>query len=98
MLELKEGQNRRILSNSNDQFYLIFAHFSQFPFKVKELVTPPLNGLILPGITRDSILTLARQWGDCIVTERSITMQEVCKLVQQERVSLREIPIDMNNW
>lgn len=27
---------------------------------VAELVTPPLNGMILPGVTRDSILSLAR--------------------------------------
>ena len=27
------------------------------------LVTPPLTGTILPGITRDSLLTLVRSWG-----------------------------------
>lgn len=54
----------------------------------KELKTPPLNGLILPGITRDSILHLARQWNDCNVTEGTITMQDICKLIQEERVSL----------
>ena len=26
-----------------------------------ELVTPPLNGTILPGVTRDSILTLTKE-------------------------------------
>jgi branched-subunit amino acid aminotransferase/4-amino-4-deoxychorismate lyase len=41
------------------------------------LVTPPLTGTILPGITRDSILTLARQWGDCEVQERPVTIAEV---------------------
>lgn len=53
----------------------------------KELVTPPLNGLILPGIVRDSVLHLARQWGDCKVTEKTITMDQVCKLIKEERVS-----------
>lgn len=28
----------------------------------KELVTAPLDGTILPGVTRDSILTLAKEW------------------------------------
>lgn len=28
-----------------------------------ELVTPPLDGTILPGITRDSLLQLARRCG-----------------------------------
>lgn len=53
----------------------------------RELVTPPLNGLILPGITRDSILHLTKQWGYCKVSERNITMDEVCKLIKEERVS-----------
>jgi len=51
-----------------------------------ELVTPPLNGLILPGITRDSILTLTQQWGEFKVTEGQITMPQVCKLLKEERL------------
>ncbi len=41
-----------------------------------ELVTPPLGGSILPGITRDSVIRLARAWG-YQVTERAITIDEV---------------------
>ncbi|XP_033216893.1 branched-chain-amino-acid aminotransferase, cytosolic isoform X2 [Belonocnema kinseyi] len=52
----------------------------------KELVTPPLNGLILPGITRNSILALAREWNDFKVTERKITMAEVCRLLSEKRL------------
>ncbi|KNC23357.1 hypothetical protein FF38_13547 [Lucilia cuprina] len=52
----------------------------------KELITPPLNGLILPGITRDSILTLTRQWGKFKVTEATFTMPRVCELLQQGRL------------
>lgn len=29
-----------------------------------ELVTPPLDGLTLPGVTRDSILSLAKEWNE----------------------------------
>jgi branched-chain amino acid aminotransferase len=29
-----------------------------------ELVTPPLNGFVLPGVTRDSVLKLARGFED----------------------------------
>lgn len=43
----------------------------------KELVTPDLRGTILPGVTRDSILKLAQEWGECEVSERSITLREV---------------------
>lgn len=53
----------------------------------KELLTPPLNGLILPGITRDSILTLGKQWGQFKVREANMTMPYICKLLQEERVS-----------
>jgi branched-chain amino acid aminotransferase len=41
-----------------------------------ELVTPPLGGTILPGITRDSVLHLARHWG-VKVAERPIPIEEV---------------------
>ncbi|SDY56393.1 branched-chain amino acid aminotransferase [Micromonospora pattaloongensis] len=39
------------------------------------LVTPPLTGTILPGITRDSVITLARQQGRTVV-ERPISFDE----------------------
>ena len=39
-----------------------------------QLVTPPLGGSILPGITRDSVLTLARHWNMPVV-ERPISIQ-----------------------
>lgn len=41
-----------------------------------EVVTPPLNGAILAGVTRDSILTLMRDWG-LKVSERAISIDEV---------------------
>ncbi|MEA1991633.1 MAG: branched-chain amino acid aminotransferase [Thermodesulfobacteriota bacterium] len=40
------------------------------------LITPELNGSILPGITRDSVLRLARDWG-LRVEERPIAINEV---------------------
>ena len=40
------------------------------------LVTPPLGGTILPGVTRDSVLTLLRDWGIKAV-ERQISIDEV---------------------
>jgi branched-chain amino acid aminotransferase len=41
-----------------------------------EVITPPLAGTILPGITRDSVLTLLRGWG-LEATERQIPIDEV---------------------
>ena len=45
-------------------------------FKIAgKVVTPMLNGSILPGITRDSVLTLCRDWG-YEVEERKISVDE----------------------
>ena len=44
----------------------------------KEIVTPPLTrGDILPGVTRRSIVELAKGWEDCDMVERNVTMKEV---------------------
>ena len=41
-----------------------------------EVITPPLGGTILAGVTRDSVLALAREWG-MRVSERAISIDEV---------------------
>ena len=62
-----------------------------------ELVTPPLDGMILPGVTRDSVLSLARSHAAgtlripnltsrLVVSERGATMKEVCDAVQSGRL------------
>ncbi|HLR60401.1 MAG TPA: branched-chain amino acid aminotransferase [Pseudogracilibacillus sp.] len=46
-------------------------------FKINdEIITPKLNGSILPGITRDSVIKMLDYWG-MPVTERRISMQEI---------------------
>lgn len=55
----------------------------------KELVTAPLDGMILDGVTRDSILNLARErlasegWK---TSERKITMPQVRQAAQEGRL------------
>jgi len=41
-----------------------------------EIITPELNGSILPGITRNSVITLAQKWQDKIC-ERKISIDEL---------------------
>ncbi|KAH9947981.1 aminotransferase [Amylocystis lapponica] len=64
--------------------FVVFKHSDG----ATELVTPPLEGLVLPGVTRDSVLALARDHASgkskiaglpdkLIVSERSVKMQEV---------------------
>lgn len=43
-----------------------------------EVITPPLTGTILPGVTRDSALTLMREWG-LRVAERQVSIDEVAQ-------------------
>ncbi|KAF6338884.1 branched chain amino acid transaminase 1 [Rhinolophus ferrumequinum] len=52
----------------------------------EELATPPLDGIILPGVTRQSILDLARKWGEFKVSERYLTMDDLTTALQQNRV------------
>jgi len=52
-----------------------------------ELVTPPLDdGTILHGVTRDSLLQLARGWKEFKVSERRISMAEVLEALAENRV------------
>ncbi|KAJ5812612.1 hypothetical protein N7474_008913 [Penicillium riverlandense] len=55
----------------------------------KELITAPLDGTILEGVTRDSVLALARErlepkgWA---ISERKIRMSEVAEAAQEGRM------------
>jgi branched-chain amino acid aminotransferase len=53
-----------------------------------ELVSPALQGSILPGVTRDTVLQLGRMWG-LKVAERRIGIDEVLKA--QETGKLQEV-------
>uniref|UniRef100_A0A8C2YW95 Branched-chain-amino-acid aminotransferase n=1 Tax=Cyclopterus lumpus TaxID=8103 RepID=A0A8C2YW95_CYCLU len=52
----------------------------------KELFTPPLDGIILPGVTRQSLLDLARTWGEFKVTERTMSMKELLGALDAGRI------------
>ncbi|CAI2330914.1 unnamed protein product [Caenorhabditis sp. 36 PRJEB53466] len=52
-----------------------------------ELITPPTDsGLLLPGITRQSVLELTREWNLMKVSEREFTMDELSRAVREKRV------------
>jgi branched-chain amino acid aminotransferase len=53
-----------------------------------EIATPPLAGSILPGITRQTVLTLAREWG-LNINERPIAFDEI--VAADQAGTLREI-------
>ena len=50
-----------------------------------KLITAPTSGTILKGITRDSVLTIARDWG-MEVEERPIAVKEIVSAAKEGRV------------
>ena len=50
-----------------------------------EVITSPLTGSILPGITRDSVLQILRTWG-LNVNERLLAIDEVVEAAQGGRL------------
>lgn len=50
------------------------------------LSTPPLNGMILPGITRRSILELTREWNEFHVEEKTFTMDELIEMNRNNQI------------
>ena len=50
-----------------------------------EVITTPLRGTILPGITRDSVLHLLKDWG-IKVSERYVSIDEVVEAAQNGRL------------
>ena len=53
-----------------------------------EFITPPLDGTILGGITRDSVITLLRDWG-LLVNERALGMEEL--IAAHRKGDLKEV-------
>ncbi|KFA93045.1 branched-chain amino acid aminotransferase [Archangium violaceum Cb vi76] len=53
-----------------------------------EVITPPLDGTFLPGITRESALTLLRDWG-MKVSERKLSVDELREA--HKKGELREV-------
>ncbi|HDS16110.1 MAG TPA: branched-chain amino acid aminotransferase [Proteobacteria bacterium] len=50
-----------------------------------EVITPPLNGSILPGITRDSTIKILKNWR-IQITEKQIGIDEVFKAAEEGRL------------
>jgi branched-chain amino acid aminotransferase len=51
----------------------------------EELITAPLTGSILPGITRDSVMWIVKDWGKK-VSERSLSIDEVIEASKNGRL------------
>lgn len=71
------GYTQVLWLDAREQRYVEEVGTSNIFFVIdNELVTPPLSGSILPGVTRDSVLCLARSW-NIRVTERPLSIDEI---------------------
>ncbi len=73
----QEGFNQVLWLDSNEHRYVEEVGAMNIFFKIAgRLITPPLGGSILPGVVRNSVLALLRDWG-IPVEERRISIDEV---------------------
>ncbi|NNL42141.1 MAG: branched chain amino acid aminotransferase, partial [Desulfobacterales bacterium] len=85
----KEGYTQVLWLDGVEQKYIEEVGAMNIFFLIDdELITPMLNGSILPGITRDSVIALAKSW-DVKVSERRISIDEV--MTAHESGKLQEI-------
>ncbi|RJQ58293.1 MAG: branched-chain amino acid aminotransferase [Desulfobacteraceae bacterium] len=85
----KKGYTQVLWLDGIDRKYIEEVGSMNIFFVIEnELVTPELNGSILPGITRDSVIALAKSW-KMKTTERKISIDEVIET--QSSGKLKEI-------
>ena len=73
----KRGFNQVLWLDGKENKYVEEVGSMNIMFKIKgEIITPPLEGSILPGITRASVIELAKDMGYPVV-ERRISMEEI---------------------
>lgn len=73
----KNGYSQVLWLDGKEKKYIEEVGSMNIFFKINgEIITPELNGSILEGITRKSIIELLRHW-DIPVNERKISMEEI---------------------
>lgn len=73
----KEGYAQVLWLDGHERKFIEEVGTSNIFFKINgELITPALNGSILGGITRRTVLELAREW-NMKVSERALSIDEV---------------------
>lgn len=81
-----KGYHQLIWTDGKDHEYIEESGTMNVMFVIEDtLVTPALSDSILAGITRDSVLKLARHWG-MKVEERRISVHELVEGLQKGKV------------
>ncbi len=88
-LAQQKGYQQVIWTDSESKLYFEESGTMNVMFLIGDtLLTPGLSDTILDGITRDSVLTLARDWG-IKVEERKVSIKEVMEA--HEKGTLKEV-------
>ncbi|MEY3412767.1 MAG: hypothetical protein RIQ70_1456 [Bacteroidota bacterium] len=83
---VEKGYNQLIWTDSKEHKYIEESGTMNIMFVINDtLITPALHDSILSGITRDSILTLAKDWG-YKVEERKISVDEIVEALKNNKV------------
>lgn len=76
-----------------EEFYITEAGAMNVFFRWKnaagedELVTPPLEmGTVMPGVLRDSVLSLVKKWNEIKVNERRLTISDIVKAIEEGKM------------
>lgn len=81
-LAKQQGYDQLIWTDSKTHQYIEEAGTMNIMLVIDgKLVTPPTGTTILDGVTRDSILSLARDWG-MEAEERRISVQEIIRAIE----------------
>lgn len=73
----QEGYHQLIWTDAKEHKYIEESGTMNIIFHIGDkLITPEVSGTILPGITRDSVLSIARDWG-YEVEERKVSVNEI---------------------
>jgi branched-chain amino acid aminotransferase len=71
------GFHQQLWTDSHEHKYIEESGTMNIMFMIgKTLITPSLTGTILDGVTRNTVITLAKDWG-YTVEERSVTVEEI---------------------
>ena len=82
-LSQQEGFHQNIWTDAKEHKYIEESGTMNVMFMIGDkLLTPPTSGTILPGITRSSVLTIARDWG-VNVEETSIHVDEIVNALKK---------------
>lgn len=83
-LAQKDGYQQIMWTDAKEHKYIEETGASNVMFIIDNvLITPQLSSSILRGITRDSIITLAKDWG-MKVEERKVTVEEIITAIKNK--------------